>query len=76
MDTVKRVYELAAQRKISIAELAERSGIADSTIKMTKKRGGQLKVDTIERICDALGITLSSFFASEDPVAPEPIARN
>ena len=66
MDTVKRVYELAAQRKISISELAERSGIADSTIKMTKKRGGQLKVDTIERICDALGITLSTFFSSED----------
>jgi len=66
MDTVKRVYELAAQRKISIAELAERSGIADSTIKMTKKRGGQLKVDTIERICDALGIPLSAFFATDD----------
>ena len=66
MDTVKRVYELAAQRKISISELAERSGIAGSTIKMTKKRGGQLKVDTIERICDALGIPLSAFFATDD----------
>ena len=66
MDTVKRVYELAAQQKMSMAELAERSGIADSTIKMTKKRGGQLKVDTIERICRALGITLSAFFAVEE----------
>ena len=63
MDTVKRVYELADQRGISISRLAEMSGIADSTIKMTKRRGGQLKIDTIERICQALQISLSDFFA-------------
>lgn len=63
MDTVGRVYELARARGLSIAQLAQRSGISDSTIKMTKKRGGQLKIDTIERICQALGITLSEFFA-------------
>lgn len=50
MDTVKRVYELAAERDLPIARLAQMSGIAESTIKMTRKRGGQLKIDTIERV--------------------------
>jgi len=68
MDTVQRVYELAAQRDLSVARLAQLSGISESTIKMTKKRGGQLKIDTIERICIALGITLSAFFADWEPV--------
>ena len=30
-----------------------------------RNRGGQLSVDTIERVCCALGITLSEFFACD-----------
>lgn len=62
METVQRVYELAAERNISINRLAEMSGISVSTIKTTKNRGGQLKIDTIERICNALDIPLYQFF--------------
>ena len=65
MDTVKRVYELAQNHGISLYQLAQKSGISYSTIKTTEKRGGQLKVDTIERICQALGIPLSTFFADQ-----------
>ena len=65
METVERVYELAAERNISINRLAEMSGVSVSTIKMTKSRGGQLKVDTIERICNALEIPLYMFFICE-----------
>ncbi len=65
MDTVKRVYELAQKNGISLYQLAQKSGISYSTIKTTEKRGGQLKVDTIERICQALGIPLSAFFADQ-----------
>ena len=66
METVDRVYELAAKRNISINRLAEISGISLSTIKTTKSRGGQLKVDTIERICTALGIPLYMFFMEDN----------
>lgn len=62
METVERVYELAAERNISINRLAEMSGVSVSTIKTTKSRGGQLKVDTIERIYNALEIPLYMFF--------------
>ena len=66
METVERVYELAAERHISISRLAQMSGVSVSTIKTTKNRGGQLKVDTIERICDALEIPLYAFFLTGD----------
>ncbi len=68
MDTVKRVYELAQAHGLTMYQLSQLSGISYSTIQTTKKRGGQLKVDTIERICAALGISLSAFFAGQDSV--------
>ena len=62
MDTIKRVYDLIKERNISLYQLSQMSGVSYSTVKTTEKRGGQLKVDTIERICEALGITMSEFF--------------
>lgn len=63
MNTVARVYALAKAHGLSLYQLAQKSGISYSTIKTTEKRGGQLKIDTIERICRALEIPLSEFFA-------------
>ena len=63
MNTITRVYELLDDRVLSLTKLAEMSGVAYSTIKMAESRNTQLSVDTIERICNALGITLSEFFA-------------
>lgn len=63
MKTTTRVYELIADRNMSLTKLAELSGVAYSTIKMAENRNTQLSVDTIERICNALGITMSEFFA-------------
>lgn len=54
---------LIKERDMSLYQLAQQSGISYSTVKTTEKRGGQLKVDTIQRICDALGITMCEFFA-------------
>ena len=63
MNTVERVYDLAKAHGVTLYQLAQISGISYSTIKTTEKRGGQLKIDTIERICAALEITLSEFFS-------------
>ena len=63
MNTITRVYELLDDRALSLTKLAEMSGVAYSTIKMAESRNTQLSVDTIERICNALGLTLSEFFA-------------
>ena len=65
MDTIARVYDLLRERDMTLYQLTRRSGIPYSTIKTTEKRGGQLSVDTIERICGALEIPLSAFFAPQ-----------
>ena len=62
MDTLGRVYDLIAEREMTLYQLARLSDVSPSTLRNTKRREGQLKVETIERICAALGITLSEFF--------------
>ena len=69
MDTLGRVNDLLAERNMTLHQLAVISNISPSTLRNTKRREGQLKIDTIERICEALGISLSEFFSTAEPVA-------
>jgi len=62
MNTIQRLYELMRERNLSLNKLANLSGIKYSTLQMAVKRGGQLSIDTIERICAGLDIPLVSFF--------------
>ena len=61
-DTIARVKELAAQRGISLRKLAILCDVPYSTLKSTELRGGQIQVDTIEKICEGLDIPLYRFF--------------
>ena len=67
MDTLQRVYDLIGERNMTLYQLAIISDISPSTLRNTRRRNGELKVETIERICSALGMTLSEFFAVEPP---------
>ena len=62
--TIKRVQDLMQERDMNLCVLAKKCGISYSTIQTTARRGGQLIVETIERICLGLGITLKDFFDS------------
>ena len=64
MDTIKRVPGLMHPRDVILCVLTKKCGISYSTIQSTARRGGQLSVETIERICQGLGITLKDFFDS------------
>ena len=66
MNTVDRTLELLEERNMSLYQLAQACGISHTTITRTKKRGGDLQMDTLRRICDVLGITLSEFFDESD----------
>lgn len=69
METLARVHELIGERGISIYRLAQMSGICYSTIRTAEVRNGQLSVDVLQRICDALEITMAEFFADEEQLA-------
>lgn len=62
MDTYGRLNELLAERHMTLYQAAKLSNMSHSTLANPKSRGGQLSVDTIERVCNALGITLGEFF--------------
>lgn len=70
MDTLVRLQELIDERNLTITELARISGVRRSTLQTAMQRGSQLTVPTIERICQALGITLAEFFTSRGEQAP------
>ena len=63
MNTISIVRELADERSLTFFKLSQICDVSHSTLKNSERRGGQLSVDTIERICDGLGITMSEFFA-------------
>lgn len=67
LNTIERVKELANERNLTLCRLALLCNVPHSTIKTTERRGGQLSLDTIERICGGLGISLSEFFAVKEP---------
>lgn len=63
---MKRVEELAAERKLSLFKLAQKCDVSYSTLKSARQSGGQLAVDTIEIICTGLGITMAEFFTTAE----------
>lgn len=62
MNTNARLDELLQDRNMTVFQFSKESGIPYSTLANPRYRGTQLSVDTIEWICDALGITMAEFF--------------
>ena len=67
MNTINRVQTLADERGFTLCQLSKICSLSEATIRLAKKRGNQLSLDTIERICEALDISLSDFFAETLP---------
>lgn len=64
MDTYGRLMELLDERGLTLYQAAKLSNLSRSTLTNARDRGGQLSVDTIERVCKGLGITLGEFFTA------------
>ena len=67
MDVTARLNDLCKAKGYTGYRLAKKSGIAQAQIQqylVGKKIPG---VPVIEKLCSALGITLSEFFAEDDP---------
>ena len=67
MNTINRVQTLADERGLTLCQLSKICDLSEATIRTAKKRGNQLSVDTIERICEALDISLSDFLQKPYP---------
>lgn len=65
IETMERVKELAAEHELTMFQLAELCGVPYQTLKRAEDRNGQLKVDTIERICRGLRMPVRDFFPED-----------
>lgn len=65
MDLIARITELLDERGWSKYQLAKEANISQSTISSMMKRGNNPTVSTIERCCQAFGITVAEFFNSD-----------
>lgn len=65
MNTIARVKELAAERNLTLYSLAEKSGISYSTLRKAAKKESQLRLGTIEQLCEGLEIPVDEFFKQE-----------
>ncbi|MBQ6920339.1 MAG: helix-turn-helix transcriptional regulator [Bacilli bacterium] len=62
MDFKKRITELLKAKKWSQYELAKRAGMHKSTIRNMLRTKNSPRIDTLEQVCKAFGISLSDFF--------------
>ncbi len=66
MNINKKIEDLRFQRGWSMYELAQEAGITQSTLTSMMNRGNPPKIETLQNICDAFGITLSQFFIEDE----------
>jgi transcriptional regulator with XRE-family HTH domain len=74
-DVGRRITEIRTSQGISLTNLAKRSGIAQSSLSYIESGKTQPTVETVHKICSALGITLAEFFSDQTPELPPEVRR-
>lgn len=65
-DILAEITRLRLKRHWSEYELAQHSGLTQSTISTWYRKNQIPTVQTLEKVCDGFGITLSQFFSEHD----------
>lgn len=66
INITERITALRLERKWSEYQLAEKSGITQSTISSWSRQNAVPSIQNLEKICNAFQITLSQFFLEDD----------
>lgn len=66
MDVIAKLNKIRLERNMSVYRLAEITGINQSTLANTFSRGTVPSIQNLEIICNALGLTLSQFFSTDE----------
>lgn len=67
-DILAEITRLRLKRNWSEYQLAQYSGISQSTISTWYRKNQVPTIQTLEKVCFGFGITLSQFFANDDDV--------
>lgn len=66
MNILDKITKLRLERHWTEYQLAERSGLTQSTISSWYRKNMLPSIPSLERICNAFGIPLSQFFLEDD----------
>lgn len=66
MNVLEKVKKLQEERGWSTYKLAYEAGLTQSTLSNMFARGTCPTVDTLEKLCEAFGISLAEFFESDE----------
>lgn len=70
-----RLRQLRLARGLSQRELAKRAGVTNSTISLIEQNSVSPSVSSLKKILDALPVSISAFFAGDEPSAPQTFYR-
>lgn len=65
VNVLERITELREERYWTEYQLAEKSGLTQSTISSWYRKGMLPTIPSLTKICDAFGITMSQFFLED-----------
>ncbi len=68
MNIINRITELRLQRGWSINNLALEAGLTQSTLSSILQRGTAPKIETLQCLCNAFGISLAQFFLEDEQI--------
>lgn len=65
MNVLDRIVELRTERNWTEYQWAEKSGLTQSTISSWYRKDVSPTIPSLEKICDAYGITMAQFFLED-----------
>lgn len=68
MDVIEKIDKLRKERNWSVYTLALEAGVTQSTLATMYQRKTPPKLETLQLVCEAFGITLSQFFLEEEKI--------
>jgi transcriptional regulator with XRE-family HTH domain len=71
----QRLRELRDARGLSLAALAERSGVSKSNISLIERGESSATATVLDKLTAALGVTVASLFEKPAQDAPSPVSR-
>ncbi|MDN5332140.1 MAG: hypothetical protein PWP45_1365 [Tepidanaerobacteraceae bacterium] len=74
MNIGKRLKEIRVRKNIKSSDLARKAGITNVYLSYIEAGEKTPTIETLKKICDALGITLAEFFSEEDEQIPPEIS--
>ena len=64
----KKISQLCDERKWTLYTLSDKTDIPYSTLNSSINRDAPPKFDTLQRICEAFGISLAQFFMEDEQI--------